>query len=1069
MNRLKRVMAAVSAIAMLCGGSGLQTTAAEITSDVITANEKQASELKTRDVWCANEDVNRWESEHFQFIWGKNGADSSKITTSFLEENAKNLEACWNVYMNDLHMEPPTQSVEEYLRDGNEYKVNFYISGTGLSPFEDDWAYMGYDNQGYAFMFCCVGAMQNSPNPSWVLPHEFGHVVTAHQRGWNSNKYASALWEAIANWYREQFLYSDYYQQWAGVTGVTDFFETYMKNLCFTPIIGRDNYAAWFFLQYLTENPDNLGNLGSSFVKDLMQQGQVDEYLYKEIARLSDTDMKELLGNYAKRVATFDLAHKSDYAARMEQLTSSGAWNWGEMYTVLEKTTSKDNYYTVPTERAPQQFGINLIPLEITGDTISVTLEGLSDTDGADWRACIAVEPYSGQTRYSDLFKPGETGTISAGTDVRSAYLVVTATPDESAWQEIGVPWAYGTGEFDENNYPFLSKNRYPYAVTIDGASVLQTQISGATLRGHYHSNGGGFVADTATVADSVYVGPNAKVLEYANVSGNAVIDGYAIVTGSAKVSGNAVVNGHAVVAENAQVKDNAIISDYAGVMGQSVISDNARVIESGLVFNTYKVSDNATVKGVAYCLAGGSASGQAMPDGDYYDDSGRGVRAGSVYGWASPDSYVNSRTYTDGQVAGLEFGTDSSVVAKDTYTSTYGLVHGGASWAAEKTSGKGVLTLTGGALTGDSSYAALHDADYQTAVLLRDDEYQSLFTFADNEGKKGLTVFAQDGSICLRAFVDRNGTTEEVTVNNAYKPGEWVTVSTIITGDTAKLVVNNGREVLTESGAFTIDPVDIMSNDTRYSIGEGMNGSMDFFRVYYKEVAEPEYYYTETEDISAEAKQGTIKLSVVDAQTGEYVNVPGVSLQGIPCRYVDDPDKELPGNIAVTSVSVDGNPFETKVLAQTGTGEFWLSWSAVILRGLPEGYESYESDSVVFDETDSAEITLRLYKAQETTAAATTTTAPPETTTTATAAETQTTAAVETHWGDANEDGKVNMADAVAVLQNLANSAKYPLSAQGAVNADCDGGAGLTGTDAITILRVEAGEIKQSELPLGS
>ena len=118
-----------------------------------------ADTLMTRDVWCANEDVNRWESEHFQFIWGKNGADSAKVTQAFLEENAKHMEACWDIYMNDLHMEPPTQSVNLGLRDGNRYKVNFYISGTGLSPFADDWAYMDYDSEGYAFMFCCVGAM----------------------------------------------------------------------------------------------------------------------------------------------------------------------------------------------------------------------------------------------------------------------------------------------------------------------------------------------------------------------------------------------------------------------------------------------------------------------------------------------------------------------------------------------------------------------------------------------------------------------------------------------------------------------------------------------------------------------------------------------------------------------------------------------------------------------------------------------------------------------------------------------------------------------------------------------
>lgn len=70
-------------------------------------------------------------------------------------------------------------------------------------------------------------------------------------------------------------------------------------------------------------------------------------------------------------------------------------------------------------------------------------------------------------------------------------------------------------------------------------------------------------------------------------------------------------------------------------------------------------------------------------------------------------------------------------------------------------------------------------------------------------------------------------------------------------------------------------------------------------------------------------------------------------------------------------------------------------------------------------------------------------------------------------NYGDANEDGKVNMADAVAVLQNLANSTKYPLTATGEINADCDGETGLTGSDAITILRVESGEMKQSDLPL--
>lgn len=888
-----------------------------------------ADSLLTRDVWCANEDVNRWESEHFQFIWGKNGADSSKITQSFLEENAKHLEACWDVYMNDLSMEPPTQSVNLNLRDGNQYKVNFYISGTGLTPFTDDWAYMGYDNQGYAFMFCCVGAMQNSPNPSWVLPHEFGHVVTAHQLGWNDNKFVQSWWESIANWYREQFLYSDYYQNWVSdPASGTDYFETYMKNLCFTPILGRDNYASWAFLQYLTENPDNLDGYGSDFMKTLMQQGQPNEYPYLEIDRLAGADLKDTLGHFAKRMATLDLKMQRSYRARQEQLLDRGEWNWGEIYTLLEKSGKKDNYYIVPTERAPQQMGLNIVPLNVTGNSVSVTLEGLTDVQGADWRACIAVEQKDGSTRYSDLFASGETASMpfNSNTD-EAAYLTVTATPDTDTLMQVGVPWAYSEGEFDENNYPFLSKTRYPYAVIIDGAEIKQKRYDTISQQGRIHPNGGGFVASTASVDDSVYVGKNAQVLGYATVTENAVIDGYATVTGSAAVSGNAVVTGHAVVAERAQIKDNAIVGDYAGVMGNAVISENARVLESGLVYDDYKVSGNATVKGVAFCMTGGSALGQAMPDGDYYDDSSRSVQAGSMYGWTSPDSYVNSRPYTDGQYAGLEFDTDSSMTAADTYTSTYGTVIGNPAWDAVKTSGKGVLTFTSDDqyIIADSSYAALHDADYQTAFLLRDGDANTIFKFGDNN--KYMSLTASNGDLTFD--INDGNNMQTLKAENAYKIGEWVTVSVVLTGDTGKIVVN-GKTAASET--VTADPIDVVSDDASYMVGGDMNGSLDFFRVNYKETAEPEYYYTETEDIiepSGQVLAGDINLDM----------------------HVDSLDMVLMRRIAEINTSEVNNGFTRQQLAAADTnadGDVNIA-DAVLLHGYLLGkIESFPAGSII-------------------------------------------------------------------------------------------------------------------------
>ncbi|MDO4864582.1 MAG: glycosyl hydrolase [Ruminococcus sp.] len=90
------------------------------------------------------------------------------------------------------------------------------------------------------------------------------------------------------------------------------------------------------------------------------------------------------------------------------------------------------------------------------------------------------------------------------------------------------------------------------------------------------------------------------------------------------------------------------------------------------------------------------------------------------------------------------------------------------------------------------------------------------------------------------------------------------------------------------------------------------------------------------------------------------------------------------------------------------------------------------------------------------------TTTEAPETSTVTTATTTAEAAAV-TLLGDANLDERVSVADAVAILQSLANSDKYALKPQGKANADCyDTGDGVTANDASAIQKLDAGAIKQ-------
>ena len=53
---------------------------------------------------------------------------------------------------------------------------------------------------------------------------------------------------------------------------------------------------------------------------------------------------------------------------------------------------------------------------------------------------------------------------------------------------------------------------------------------------------------------------------------------------------------------------------------------------------------------------------------------------------------------------------------------------------------------------------------------------------------------------------------------------------------------------------------------------------------------------------------------------------------------------------------------------------------------------------------------------------------------------------------GDANEDGEVNLADAVLIMQALSNPSDYQLTPQGIANADVIGDDGITPMDALTI-----------------
>jgi len=84
---------------------------------------------------------------------------------------------------------------------------------------------------------------------------------------------------------------------------------------------------------------------------------------------------------------------------------------------------------------------------------------------------------------------------------------------------------------------------------------------------------------------------------------------------------------------------------------------------------------------------------------------------------------------------------------------------------------------------------------------------------------------------------------------------GKWYIVRVIINNNTAKLLING--QVIGSTKITTL-PEQTFSPLTRCYIardhsGNYFNGSMDYFRVYFREAEEPEYYYTGKEIILSE------------------------------------------------------------------------------------------------------------------------------------------------------------------------------------------------------------------------
>ena len=803
-----------------------------------------AEEYLVRDKWGYCQTAHYAESEHFVIFYGDQDT-TGLVNDQFLKRNLSDYEKLWKCYGEFLGM--TDMNVDIYGKSAQKYKTNVYLTNTGLSQFAGGWAYMSSED-GYGIEIISPEAMKDE----LTIAHEFGHVVTMQQKAWVDQEITGAWWEPLANWFREMYLMSDYY------TGTvrTCWFEPYIRNMSLSLPHGRDYYEVFPFLIYLETNPDNLPGLGQFAVKRMISEAKPKEYPFDTIARLFGTDAQTLFGHYAKRMATFDLGAKEAYQQEFQKKLAESPYYWNLFYTVLQDCGT--GWLQSPQWEAPMQGGINIIPLTVTGKQITASLRGLSDDANAAWKACIVTVDENGKEHYSDLFGSGESAAVSAEGAVQ-AYLTVSAMPET----------LYRVDAFhkekDSTYKDGDERRRYPYEIKLEGASVQQSG-GYARGRGHVHANGGGWVADTARVSDSVYVGPDAMVLGSANVSGNVRITDHAVVAGNTVIKDSAVIADHAVVhgggwvyinewiSGSVEISGNAVVSGSAVVTGMCSLSGSAKVSQKAYVCDAVTVTDHAVIKGNSYVYGSGAYSGQAITDGDYANNETKSSGVG--FGWLDEGGWHQT---ADGCIAAYDFSEKTGIWAKEASTATNAR-QTGAEWVAERTSAKGVVNFSGtdDCLLLDPSLLQTESLQISMAALPNGGGInQKLFYFGDDKAYLAFTPENADGKAVLTIT---DGNTAETLSAPALPQGEWSKISVYLADGEAALYINGE---IADSKSISLTPLDVMcaSQADQAVIGKGFRGGVDYVRFSFRQLPEPTVTYTGKETPETVRVRGDINL----------------------------------------------------------------------------------------------------------------------------------------------------------------------------------------------------------------
>ncbi len=385
------------------------------------------------------------------------GGNSTPITSAHfaifgannVDETLNFMEAAHQCFVQDWCWRTP--GLSHRLDDGQRSKMNILvkvINAGGVMQYDDP--------AGLAYL----EVNPNSIGSQHVVVHEFGHALTLTEYGWVNQANTGLWWESIANFVAESFANSAHCEGARSAHGIAKGrsvinLDAVIERSHLTMCNNSNQYEAWPFFTYLTNNPDAYAGLGKMIVPELFRNhlGNNETPLHVLERLASPISVQAILGRYWARMAYVDIGSPEAQEIFFDARHSLN-------FDILDSMGG--NSYQVKANRRPRYAGANIIPLEVDGDgTVSVQVNHLGNgLDDSGFTATLSILTSAGAVRYVDL--PGGVGqaTVAGNEEVS---LVVANTPESL--------YMYNPSDFGAAETSDPANTGLNYSVEITGAT----------------------------------------------------------------------------------------------------------------------------------------------------------------------------------------------------------------------------------------------------------------------------------------------------------------------------------------------------------------------------------------------------------------------------------------------------------------------------------------------------------------------------------------------------------------------------------------------------------------------